>query len=70
MERTEQSIKGVGTEANTAATATFTPAREGRLRFGQKQFKKKIVSKNIPKWMKEFNRQISKAQQIPKMIFG
>lgn len=30
MERTEQSIKGVGTEANTAATATFTPAREGR----------------------------------------
>ena len=38
MERTEQSIKGVGTKANIAATATFIPAGEGRLRFGQKQF--------------------------------
>ena len=28
MERTEQSIRGVGTQANVAATATFIPAGE------------------------------------------
>ena len=41
MEKTEQSIKGVGTKASIETTATFVPAGEGRLRFGQKQFWKK-----------------------------
>lgn len=70
VERTEQSIRDVGTQWNAVAKLQYESQKKRKGRLGQKQYFKKMNSMNIPEGMKDFNLQIPKAQQIPKVIIG